>query len=574
VAEDTGAGTGDLAVTLHNATWSAGRMVGGHAATFNGTSSYASTDLTVDTTKSFSISAWVRLSDKSADRTIFSRDSGGNPSFILQYQKSTDEFVARMPNHATGDDAYWFDAESYSSPEIGVWYHLAAVYDAEQTSLTLYANGEPIGGASEVSAFNDPNGATWIGRGLDSWFAGDIADLQVWQRPIDPGDVVALSGPVQVADWEFDDGSGSTAADFSDYGNQGTLAGGTTWTTTGHTGTDPGALTFNGTSGTVTANQVVRTDQSYTVSACARLTSKADFATVVGQDGTHSSGFQFAYDKDSDCWAWELSVTDTNDPGQNVICQPGSTVSQHMGPLGRRLQRGDRDRLALHQRQPRRQRRRAGPAVERHRTDHHRPLAVGRATTPTGSPATSTPYTSTKACSRKTRFKTSQPADRTVGASPSSRTRASLAGVGLPNPISMAVRRTASRGAQLVRVVGDETALAGHDVLEPVKHGVQGVGEFPELVPRAGERDPLVQGCTWCKHFRRQRLALCATAWSGKVEQAAGSSQTSASGWPTVLAQLMPRPNTAGAPPSDASLDPMSAIGNDDIAWRAARIVR
>jgi hypothetical protein len=62
----------------------------------------------------------------------------------------------------------------------------------------------------------------------------------VWQRPIDPGDVVALSGPVQVADWEFDDGSGSTAADFSDYGNQGTLAGGTTWTTTGHTGTDPG----------------------------------------------------------------------------------------------------------------------------------------------------------------------------------------------------------------------------------------------------------------------------------------------------------------------------------------------
>jgi hypothetical protein len=111
-------------------------MVGGHAATFNGTSSYASTDLTVDTTKSFSISAWVRLSDKSADRTIFSRDSGGNPSFILQYQKSTDEFVARMPNHATGDDTYWFDAESYSSPEIGVWYHLAAVYDAEQTSLT------------------------------------------------------------------------------------------------------------------------------------------------------------------------------------------------------------------------------------------------------------------------------------------------------------------------------------------------------------------------------------------------------------------------------------------------------
>jgi len=329
-ANDTGAGTGDLAVThpatLHNATWGDSRMVGGRAATFNGTSSYASTDLTVDTTKSFSVSAWVQLSDKSADRTIFSRDSGGNPSFILQYQKSTDQFVARMPNHATGDDTYWFDAESYSSPEIGVWYHLAAVYDAEQATLTLYANGEPIGGASEVAAFNDPDGATWIGRGLDSWFAGNIADVQVWQRPIDPGDVVALSGPVQVADWEFDDGSGDTATDFSDYGHLGQVTRGATWTTSGHLDTDPGALTFNGIDGTVTTNQLLRTDQSYTVSAWARLTSKAGYATVAGQDGTHSSAFQLAYDMGWDCWAWELSATNTVDPDQSVICQPGTAV--------------------------------------------------------------------------------------------------------------------------------------------------------------------------------------------------------------------------------------------------------
>jgi hypothetical protein len=131
---------------------------------------------------------------------------------------------------------------------------------------------------------------------------------------------------VQVADWEFDDGSGDTATDFSDYGHLGQVTRGATWTTTGHLDTDPGALTFNGIDGTVTTNQLLRTDQSYTVSAWARLTSKAGYATVAGQDGTHSSAFQLAYDMGWDCWAWELSATNTVDPDQSVICQPGTAV--------------------------------------------------------------------------------------------------------------------------------------------------------------------------------------------------------------------------------------------------------
>ena len=50
------------------------------------------------------------------------------------------------------------------------------------------------------------------------------------------------------------------------------------------------------------------------------------------------------------------------------------------------------------------------------------------------------------------------------------------------------------RGAQLVRGVGDERALAGERGGEPVEHVVEGVGEHPHLVPgAAGLVDPRLE---------------------------------------------------------------------------------
>ena len=49
------------------------------------------------------------------------------------------------------------------------------------------------------------------------------------------------------------------------------------------------------------------------------------------------------------------------------------------------------------------------------------------------------------------------------------------------------------RGAQLVRGVGDEPALAVEGAVQPLQHGVERVGQLLDLVARAGQRDPLVQ---------------------------------------------------------------------------------
>lgn len=91
---DTGSGTGSAQTkhpaTLHQAGWGSGRIVRRAAGTFNGSSSYAETDLNTNTVQSFTISAWVRLTDKSSDRTVFARESDGFASLALRYQQATD----------------------------------------------------------------------------------------------------------------------------------------------------------------------------------------------------------------------------------------------------------------------------------------------------------------------------------------------------------------------------------------------------------------------------------------------------------------------------------------------------
>ena len=49
------------------------------------------------------------------------------------------------------------------------------------------------------------------------------------------------------------------------------------------------------------------------------------------------------------------------------------------------------------------------------------------------------------------------------------------------------------RRAELVRGVGDELPLGGERAVQPVQHVIEGVGQFLELVPRAGQRQPLPQ---------------------------------------------------------------------------------
>jgi hypothetical protein len=326
VAADTGTGipTGTLHhATLSNVAWGSGRMIDSTAAIFNGTSSYATTDYKVNTAKSFSVSAWVRLADKSTDRTVFARGSTGWGSLYLQYNKAEDRWLAQMPSKTSGDDTKWFDALSDSVPQVGVWTHLAASYDADLGALTLFVNGTAETVIEEVTPFNDTTGSAFIGRAGTNWFAGDIADVRVWARPVGAAEIDQQAAAEPIADYEFEDDSVATVAkDSTFHGNDGTFTGGAAYEYPGHSDWDIGALKLDGTDAAVSRDSLLRTDQSFSVAAWVRLDAATWNHAIVSQEGAHVGRFSLHWSVDSKAWQFTLARTDAASPETDAVVGP------------------------------------------------------------------------------------------------------------------------------------------------------------------------------------------------------------------------------------------------------------
>ncbi|WP_344585388.1 LamG-like jellyroll fold domain-containing protein, partial [Streptomyces lunalinharesii] len=96
----------------------------------NGTSAYAATaGPVVDTTKSFSISAWVKLDNKDRNHTFLSQAGEHASGFQLYYSKDLDKWV--FNRHATDtDNTTIVRAVSKDVAQAGVWTHLTGSYDA------------------------------------------------------------------------------------------------------------------------------------------------------------------------------------------------------------------------------------------------------------------------------------------------------------------------------------------------------------------------------------------------------------------------------------------------------------
>jgi len=317
-AKDIGYGTGPDREThdawLNQVSWSPSRLVGKVAGTFNGTSSYGQTDLKPNTTKSFTVSAWVRLTDKSADRAVFTRNAAGYAPLVLFYQKSTDRWLAQIPSAPAGDAVVWNDALSIEPAKENVWTHLAAVYDSDLESLTLYVNGVAETSIEEVKPFNAADGATWIGRSGSTYFQGDIADLKVWARPVNPDEIDDAAEAVPLVYWEFEDESlPGVAVDSTGLGHDGALSAGVA-SAPGRSDWNMVSANLNGTSGEVTSPALLRTDQSFSVAAWARLTKTDGDYTVVGQDGTQAGRFKLQYAQACTCWSFATNDTDTATP--------------------------------------------------------------------------------------------------------------------------------------------------------------------------------------------------------------------------------------------------------------------
>ncbi len=176
--------------------WATGRY--GSALSFNGSTAYAqSAGPVLSTDASFSVSAWVRLTDATRNRTAVSQDGTRNSGFQLRYADASDRWALSMPTTDT-DTEVNHAALSLAAPTVGAWTHLVGVYDAAAGQLRLYVNGTLQTMAIHSGAWR-AGGPLLLGRGklhgtLGDFWSGEIDQVRVWQRAITQNEVTLLAG--------------------------------------------------------------------------------------------------------------------------------------------------------------------------------------------------------------------------------------------------------------------------------------------------------------------------------------------------------------------------------------------
>ena len=128
---------------------------------------------------------------------------------------------------------------------------------------------------------------------------GPIYGYQFYVRPV----------TMPVGHWRLDETAGTTAADVSGSNQTATAAGGVSWTA----GRISGAAQLNGADGALgTAQPVLRTDLSFSVSAWVKLDGNWGNLGAVSQDGARNSGFILGYNSDVDRWVFSMVTADTD----------------------------------------------------------------------------------------------------------------------------------------------------------------------------------------------------------------------------------------------------------------------
>ena len=180
-----------------DAGWTAG-LVGAHALALSGKSgSFVEIpEAVIDTAKSFTVTACVKLNRLSGYQTFAGIDGTQISGFFLQFRDDTNEFAMTMPpgDSATGDAAV---ASSEVSPQMGLWYHLAGVYDANAQTQTLYVNGV----LQQTVPCKNPwraSGHTAIGRGKYGgnpvdFVDGAVDDVRFYATALPAADITAIA---------------------------------------------------------------------------------------------------------------------------------------------------------------------------------------------------------------------------------------------------------------------------------------------------------------------------------------------------------------------------------------------
>ncbi|MFQ5636175.1 MAG: LamG-like jellyroll fold domain-containing protein, partial [Gammaproteobacteria bacterium] len=188
VAMDS-SGNGINGTLANGPVWIAGQH--GAALSFDGVNDRVTTAF-ADHLPAWSVAFWVRSPASPASGTANGPVHREN-NFAISWNHPAAAFRGAAAMSVGGN---WY-AASFGVLVPDTWYHLAATYDGE--TLSAYKNGLLVTANTAPSGPADPHAGTLsIGKHavIDSYFAGDVDDLQVHGRALSTAEIVGvMAGP-------------------------------------------------------------------------------------------------------------------------------------------------------------------------------------------------------------------------------------------------------------------------------------------------------------------------------------------------------------------------------------------
>ncbi|WP_433364991.1 LamG-like jellyroll fold domain-containing protein [Actinoplanes sp. CA-142083] len=242
---DQAASPANTPLTASGVTWTDGvRLIGGQTATFNGTSSAATTSsAVVNTTGSFSVSAWVRLGVLPAGDLKFATQDGPDAAgFEIGVRRNGSpatpywSFVMKDTSAQTSTTVAALSPTAITAADVGRWTLVTGAFDATEKKLKLYVDGTLVGQADRTATPWSAAGKFAVGRGFASgvvsnFWNGSIADVQVFDRVLQPQDFSGqlasdpasggfdepgIATPIEVGSWDFQSAVPCYLADLRD----------------------------------------------------------------------------------------------------------------------------------------------------------------------------------------------------------------------------------------------------------------------------------------------------------------------------------------------------------------------
>ncbi|MFE7779238.1 LamG-like jellyroll fold domain-containing protein [Streptomyces sp. NPDC057445] len=329
---------------------------------------YAATSApAVNTKDSFTVSAWVYLTDTTANQAVVSAAGEKDSAFTLLYSPTKKTWVFKRGSK-DAEDAVDIVTVADQPATAQVWTHVAGLFDtkgdtdATNDTLELFVNGRPQGQvvassqSTSYTAWTSSNGLQFgrtktKGDPFGQYYRGNVDEVAIWQRDLNPSELRTEAETIRpddgnasvplIAHWDATGSSGTELTNQSDY-----PVGPLKLSTSGASFTD-GELVLNGTAGYAwMTGPVIDETASFTVSAKVSLNkAKLDAkpagyrAQIFGQAtpvAGESSWALWVEKTAAGGYLWKFGRTATDGTGK--VIGSGQVASENAADMGTPVQ--------------------------------------------------------------------------------------------------------------------------------------------------------------------------------------------------------------------------------------------